>query len=52
MLLCLHVEQPASGSEEGGGQFMQNTENFVMLCFVCSQLSAGQGTTHHVLDYL
>ena len=24
-----------SGSEEGGSQVMQNTENFFMLCFVC-----------------
>jgi hypothetical protein len=40
VLLCLHVDQPASGSEEGGSQLMQNTENFFMLCFVCSQLGA------------
>ena len=52
VLLCLHVEQPASGSEEGGSQFMQNTENFIMLCFVCSQFSAGQGKTHQVLDHV
>jgi hypothetical protein len=44
-VLCLHVDQPASGSEERGSQFMQNTENFFMLCFVCSQLGAGQGNT-------
>jgi len=24
---------------------MQNTENFCMLCFVCSQTVAGQGNT-------
>jgi hypothetical protein len=45
MLLCLHMEQPVSGSEEGGSQVMRNTENFCMLCFVCSQLGAGQGNT-------
>jgi len=46
MLLCLHVDQPLSGSEGGGGsQLMQNTENFFMLCLVCSQLGAGQGNT-------
>ena len=44
MLLCLHLEQPVSGSEEGGSQLMLCTENFV-LCFVCSQLGAGQGNT-------
>jgi hypothetical protein len=43
VLFCLHVDQPASGSEEGGSQLMQNTEDFFMLCFVCSQLGAGQG---------
>ena len=37
---------------EAGTQLMQNTENFIMLCFVCSQLSAGQGNTHHVLDHV
>jgi hypothetical protein len=41
MLLCLHMEQPVSGSEEGGSQAMRNTENSFMLCFVCSQLGAG-----------
>jgi len=45
MLLCLHVDQPVSGSEEGGSQVMRSTENFFMLCFVCSQLGAGQGNT-------
>jgi len=49
VLLCLHAEQSVSGCEEGGSQFMQNTENFCMLCFVCSQLDAGQGTQHHDL---
>jgi hypothetical protein len=29
VLLCLRLEQPLSGSEEGGSQVMQNTENFV-----------------------
>jgi hypothetical protein len=29
--------------EEGGSQLMKNTENFFMLCFVCSQLGAVQG---------
>jgi hypothetical protein len=45
VLLCLHVDQPASGSEEEGSQLMQNTDNFNMLCFVCSQLGAGRGNT-------
>ena len=45
MLLCLHLEQPVSGSEEGGSQVTQNSENFFMLCFVCSQLGAGQINT-------
>jgi hypothetical protein len=39
------VNQSASSSEEGGIQLMQNTENFFMLCLVCSQLGAGQGNT-------
>jgi len=43
VLLCLHIDQPASGSEDGSSQLMQNTEN--LLCFVCSQLGAGKGTT-------
>ncbi len=30
-MLCLHVQQPASGSEEGGSQFMQNTEKCCVL---------------------
>ena len=34
-------DEPVSGSEGGGSQLMQNTENFFMLCFVCSQLGAG-----------
>jgi len=48
LLLCLHLEQPVSGSEGGGGggsQVMQNTGNFFMLCLVCSQLGAGHGNT-------
>ena len=45
MLLCLHVDEPVSGSEEGISQLMQNIEKFFMLCFVCSQLGAGQGNT-------
>ena len=45
VLLCLHVDEPVSGSEEGGSQLMQNTENFFILCVVCSQLGAGQGNT-------
>jgi hypothetical protein len=43
--LCLHVEQRVSGAEEGGSQVMRNTENFFMLCFISSQLGAGQGDT-------
>ena len=35
-----------SGSEGGGGsQLMRNTENFFMLCLVCSQLGAGHVNT-------
>jgi hypothetical protein len=45
VLLCLNVDQPASGSKEGGSQVRQNTENFFMLCLVCSQMGAGQGKT-------
>jgi hypothetical protein len=45
VLLCHQVEQPVSGFEEGGSQVMQNSVNFFMLCFVCSQLGAGQGNT-------
>ena len=41
----LIVDQPASGSEEGGSQLMQYTENLFILCFVCSQLDAEQGNT-------
>jgi hypothetical protein len=48
--LWLQVQQPVSGSEEGGSQVMRNTENFLMLCFVCSQLGAGQGNIHCDLD--
>ena len=46
MLFCLHVEEPASGPEEGGSQLMHNTENFFNLfcLFVCSQLGAGLGS--------
>jgi hypothetical protein len=43
VLLYLHVDEPASGSGEGGSQLMQNIENFFMLFFFCSQLGAGQG---------
>ena len=45
VLLCLHVDEPVSGSEGGGSQLMQNIENFFMLCFFCPQLGAGQGNT-------
>jgi len=45
VLLCLHVDEPVSGCEGGGSQLMQNTENFFMLCFVCSQFGAEQGNT-------
>jgi hypothetical protein len=45
VLLYLHVEQPVSGSEEGGSQLIQNSENFLMLFCVCSQFGAGQGST-------
>ena len=34
VLLCLHVEQPVSGSEQGGSHLMQNFQNFFMLCCV------------------
>ena len=49
MLLCLHVEQRASGSEEGGSHLMQNTEYICMLCFVCSQLGSEQVNTSQQL---
>ena len=45
VLLCLRVEQPVSGSEQGGSQLMRNLANFFILCCVCSQLGAGQGKT-------
>ena len=45
VLLCLHLQQPVSGSEEGGIQVMRYTDNFFMLCFVCLQLVAEQGNT-------
>ena len=32
MLLCLHVEEPVSGFEEGGSLFMQKSENFIVFC--------------------
>ena len=42
-----------SGSEEGDSPAIQNTDNFFMLCFVCSQLGAGgEGTRHHDLDQM
>jgi len=31
VLSCLHVEEPASGSEEGSSQEMRNTERFFIL---------------------
>jgi len=45
VLLCLYMQQPLAGSEEGYSQVMQNTENFFMFCCFCSQLGAGQGNT-------
>ena len=39
---CAHVEEPLLGYEEGGSKLEQSTENVCMLCFVCSQLRAGQ----------
>jgi len=44
VLLCLHVDQPASGSEEGEQSGDTKYWKF-MLCYVCSQLGAGQGNT-------
>jgi len=52
LLLCLHVDQPASGSEEGGSQVMQNTENFFMLCLFVHRWMQGKGTHHHDLDQM
>ena len=43
VLFCLHVEEPASGSEEGGSQKMHNTYICLFCFFVCQQLGAGLG---------
>jgi hypothetical protein len=51
MLLCHHLEQPVSGSEEGGSLAFWKTENFFMLCFVYSWVQ-GKGTRHHDLDQM
>jgi hypothetical protein len=42
MLLRLRLEQPVTGSEEGSSQVMQNTENFFISCFICSQFGEGE----------
>jgi len=47
VLLFLHADEPVSGSEEGGSQLMQNTENFFMLCFVFSQLGSRAREHYH-----
>jgi hypothetical protein len=39
------VVPPCWAVEAGGSQVMWNSENFFILCFVCSQLGAGQGNT-------
>ena len=41
-----------SYSEEGGSQVMRNTESFFMLCFVFSQLAAGQGNTSIAMTWI
>jgi len=51
MLLCLHLEQPVSGSEDRGSQVMRNTENFFSVVFVHSWVQ-GKGTRHHDLDQM
>jgi hypothetical protein len=51
LLLWLHVDQPASGSEEGGSQVMQNTENLCCVMFVHSWVQ-GKGTHLHDLDQM
>jgi hypothetical protein len=36
VLFCLHLDEPALGSEMGGSQLMHNTENiFILFLFVC-----------------
>jgi hypothetical protein len=51
MLLCLHLEQPVPGSEEGGSLGIWKTENLFMLCVVYSWVQ-GKGTGHYVLDQM
>ena len=51
VLLCLHVEQPVSGSEQGGSQLMQNFQNFLMLCCVYSWVQ-GKGKQHCDLNQM
>jgi hypothetical protein len=51
VLLCLHVDQPASGSEDGGSQLMKNTENLCCILFVHSWVQ-GKGTQLHDLDHM
>ena len=49
MLLCLLVEHPVSGSEEGGSQVMRNTENLCYVLFFHSCVQ-GKGTHQHGFD--
>jgi hypothetical protein len=49
VLLCLHVEQPVSGFEEGDSQVMWNTENLCCFLFVHSGVQR-KGTQHGDLD--
>jgi len=51
LLLCHKVEQPVSGSEEGGSQVMQNTENLCCVLFFHSWVQ-GKGTRDHVFDQM
>jgi hypothetical protein len=44
VLLCLHVEQPASGSEEGGSQLMQNTD----FCMLYGLFTVGCRAREHI----
>ena len=52
VLLCLHLEQPVSGSEEGGSQMMRYTEHFFRLCLFFDSWVQGTGTHRHDLDQM
>jgi hypothetical protein len=52
VLLCLHVDQPASGSEEGGSQLIQSLKISSCCVLLVHSWVQDKGTHHCDLDQM